>query len=307
MRVSDMQITVAQRKGWGFWSHLVLATMLSLAMPFLGSAYLGLKAPNEQAEWQRRAASLSAVMFVAVAFPYVVNFERSILLVIGSFWGFMAALSVVSLWRAAVRKNSAIVIAPGGLNALVAVFNICILSYFSILWVDWPEVVLFRATETTPTVTEGDLLYGLKYSPMRDDDGWQVGRLQRGHLVVARIAGNETLIRVLAVPGDIVAIDRYAVLINGSRILLGGRIVSSPSSADALAELAQKKTSIVKPKHLLVTRDAALLNPPSGEPAAFEIREADVVLVPWAKVWSIGGHPGKDSDLDQPKYPFFRN
>jgi hypothetical protein len=305
--MSEMQMAATRARGWSFWGHLVAATLISLMMPYLGSAYLGLKSATEQSEWQRRTIPLNALTLVVFSLPFVVNFELTALLFLAACWALLAASSVVSLWRTALRRDCVMAIAPGGLNSLTFILSIAAGILLATVQLGWPGVILFRATETTPTVAEGELLYGLKYDPMRDDDGWQVSRLQRGHLVVARIGGNETLVRVLAVPGDIVAIDKYVVLTNGSRILLGGRIVSWPSSADALAELAQKRTSIVEPRHLLVARDTALLNPPSGEATALDIREGDVVLVPWAKFWSVGDHPGEDSDLAQPKYPFFRN
>lgn len=309
--MSEMQIAATRAQGWSFWGHLVAATLLSLMMPYLGSAYLGLKSATDQSEWQRRTIPLSALTLVVFAFPFAVNLELSALLFLAVSWMLLAAFSVVSLWRAALRKNCVMAIASGGLNSLTFVLSIAFGVLLAAAQLGWPGIVLFRATETTPTVTAGELLYGLKYVPLPEGDGWSSrgysAPVQRGQLVLARIADKESLVRVLAVPGDIVAVDGYALLINGSQRLLGDRTQAWASGAEALAALAQKQAKIVDPGHLLVASDAGLQNPPSSGFPIIDIRDDDIVLVPWAKFWSMGDHPGEDSDLKQPAYPFFRD
>lgn len=227
--MSEMQVAAIRGKGGGFWTHLGVATVLSLAVPYLGLAYLGLKSSDAKVEWQRRTAPIGIVVLIVLALPHALSFELAILLLAASSWALAVAFSIVSLWRAALRKDSAIAIAPGGFGSLMSVLGIALLIAVTMLRLDWPEVILFRATEATPTVAEGELLYGLKYTPSSDGNGWSQqdhsGGVRRGHLVLARIAGKESLVRVLAVQGDIFAVDKYALLINGSRILLGGRTV----------------------------------------------------------------------------------
>ncbi len=309
--MSEMQIAAAQRRGWSFWLHLAIATVFSLLMPYVGSAYLGLKTPKAQTEWQRRALPINLMIVIAIILPYALNFDLAMLLAFAIGWTLVVAFSIGSLWRAALCKDSHIVVAPDGPSSLIYFLAMIPVIAWTMLQLEWPQVVLFRATETTPTVAEGELLYGLKYVPLPEGGGWSSrgysAPVQRGQLVLARIADKESLVRVLAVPGDIVAVDGYALLINGSQRSLGDRTQAWASGAEALAALAQKQAKVVDPGHLLVASDAGLQNPPSSGFPIIDIRDDDIVLVPWAKFWSLGDHPGEDSDLAQPKYPFFRN
>jgi hypothetical protein len=331
--MSESQVAAIRGRGGRFWAHLGVATILSFAVPYLGLAYLGIRSPDEKVEWQRRAAPLGIVLLIVCILPFALNFELAAMLFLASSWTLLSALSIVSLWRAALRKDTYVAVAPGSLGSLISVLNIAMFTALITLRLDWPEVILFRATETTPTVTEGDLLYGLKYTPTPDGEEWrrrhQDGRIQRGQLVLAMIAGEERLVRVLAVPGDIFAIEDDALLLNGSRVSLRsltepwdrdrlnklvGDLAGSGESAgdDALGQLAQKQAKVVRPKRFLVARDAAFLNPGflnpgSGPVPVLEISDDEIVLVPWAKFWSIGDHPGTDSEIVQPTTVFFRN
>ncbi|MDY0872457.1 hypothetical protein [Dongia rigui] len=326
--MSDTQIAAAQQKRWSFWPHLAFSTLLSLIMPYLGSTYLGLKSPDKKIEWQRKAMPISAAMLAAIAIPYLLNLSLAPLIFFALAWALNGIASVVVLWRAALRSDASISIAPSGFNSLLLVFNILVFAWLGSLSFTWPDISLFRATETTPVVATGDLLYGLKYTPITDDNGWsrrdQSGRIERGQLLLARIEGKESLVRVLAVPGDIFATADDALLINGSRVSL--RSLTEPwdkdrlnklahdiatagdiAGADALDQLVQSQAKVVQTKRLLVARDAAFLKPAFGAAVpVLEISEEDVVLVPWAKFWSMGDHPGAKSDIAQPSNLFFR-
>jgi hypothetical protein len=327
--MSEMPVATSQRRSWTFWPHLGVATVFSLLMPYLGSAYLGLKSPKRQTEWQRRALPINLVIVIAIVFPYALNFDLTMLLVFAIGWTLVVAFSIGSLWRAALRRDSQVVVAPDGPSSLIYLLAMIPLIASTILRLDWPEVALFRATEATPTVAAGELLYGLKYTPRpdgneqsRQDRG---ARLERGQLILAKIAGKESLARVLAVQGDIFAMGDDALLINGSRVslrsltepwdeyrlnqLVDGLVGSGHSAGEnALDRLVQKQAKVVSSGRLLVAREAAFVSLEFGAVVrVYEIPEEDVVLVPWAKFWSLGDHPGTDSDLAQPKYPFFRN
>lgn len=317
--MSDMQVAAVQRKGWSFWAHLALATVLSFIMPYLGSAYLGLKSSNKAVEWQRKSTPLSAAMFAVLALPFLLNFSLVPLIFFSAIWALVGIGSVVVLWRGALRLDANLDIAPGGFTSLIFAINILLFAAIGDWPMNWPEISLFRAPESTPVVAAGDLLYGFKYAPDRI-------RLQRGQLILANVDGENALVRVLAVPGDIFALGENTIYLNGftmpayiqsefgwadarkMREILSG--IEAPGDRSRPANLmgnmialdgaVPDKAEVLGPASFVVARDTDLLRDGKEALKVYSIGPRHILSVPWARLWSWADHPGARSDLAQP-------
>lgn len=302
------------------WPHLLFATLLSTLVPYLGSAYLGLPARNEEQEWQRRTTALSILFFAVVLFPRILNFELLTIALVGGIWTLLGLASAVSLLRAAWGARKSIWVVRGGWLTSITVFNIAMLAWLGIQQIRLPNIALISAPHDTPLVETGESLYGFEYDARRI-------QLQRGQLVVARLNYKPTLVRILAVPGDIFASGQRSFQVNGFKTSLAEKPPVDPSRQKGILEdvveaisnpdqrssdilvadgfVAVKGTDGVAPQVLLrdefiVAFDAELIGPSQPILPTIMIERDDIVSVPWAKFWSIVDHPGRSSDLVQP-------
>lgn len=295
-------------------------------MPFLGSSYLGLRAGSPEEEWQRKAVPISALMLATMSLPSVVHFSLAPLLFMGCAWLMVAIISVISLWRQVLFRKAKIAAAAGGVTTLIFVLNIIIFGYAAVSYrIDWPEITVFKAPETTPTVAAGEFLYGMKYEALTRDDGVLNHdhniRIQRGQLVLAQVEGQESLVRVLAVEGDIFKVEPGTLFINGAKATVGGRfepgdrydlarmveeisLLGEFAGYDAMMELARTRARVIGVKQVVVARDRDLLNSPAETVPTFDLTDNDIIALPWAKFWSLDDYPGKQSKLVQPSVVF---
>lgn len=314
----------AKRRPHFLWPHLLFATLLSLFVPYLGAAYLGLPARDAANDWQRRTVALSIIMMAIILLPHIWHFELLLLLLIGGFWIVFGAASAFAHWRVALRDPATIRIVPGWLSVAMLIVNIAVFSLLALQQMRLPAPLFIFAPDDTPLVKAGETLYGFKYDPHKI-------HLQRGQLVLASVNYEPTLVRMIAVPGDIFVPGTFAINVNATSITLTQQNLSlkahvgwalkdivealnDPDNSSYIARISDRSVKLsgandTEPQILgrdtfIVARDEDLVDPKQPALPTTTIGREDIVSVPWGKFWSFGDYPGDQSDLVQPSVVF---
>lgn len=300
------------------WLHLGYATILSLLVPFLGMAYLGIGAGDRETEWRQRSLALFLILIGLLLVQGLLdaNFLKVLAAVAG--WFCVGLISVFCLWRAVRRNTTSINVVRGWFVSAAFVLQIAIFSWGLQFNLPRPDLVFISAPNNTPNVTTGETLLGLEYDP------YDI-RVQRGQLVVAEIDHMPQLVRVIAIPGDILSFAESSIQINAATIRLvdDGRKIALGDLVEQLGEPDQdlvasisddgsvdfgtdgvQAPSLVRPRRFVVAFDNDIVNPRQGVFPLTVIHQRDIVSLPWAKLWSLSDHPGKYSDLAQPSIVF---
>lgn len=311
------------------WPHLFVAGVVSLLVPGFGGVYLGLPPKNERVALERIFMPLGSLILWGGLCLCLVEAGLLVALMMAVAWLIVGAYYAMRDCRQATRHPDLVQIVPGAARS--ASIDIIVLGIFAVLLLaigPVKNVRLFDAPQTTPVTAEGELLVGLVRSS-RDYV------LQRGQLIVTDIGGEPTLVRILAVPGDLFGQSPNRLHINGGQIgirnayFAGGGAYELRSLAEHLIYPAHKAhkaqiarnwsnyvfeeakveipqdTIVLGWSTFVVARDSDLMQE-SAEPLPVDLislGQEDEVIVPWAKFWSLNDRPGERSRLGQPLIP----
>lgn len=300
------------------WLHLAYATILSLLVPFLGMSYLGIGARDRETEWHQRSVALVLLIMGLLLVQGLLAASWFMVLTAVAGWFCAGLISVFHLWRAVRRNYASINVARDWILSAAFVFQIAMISGGLQYYMPRPDIVFISAPNNTPNVTIGETLLGLEYRP--NDI-----RVQRGQLVVAEIDHIPQLVRVIAIPGDILSFGESSIQINAASIRLvdDGRKIPLDDLVEQLGDPeremvasirddgsidfgtdAVQAPSLVRPRLFVVAYDNDIVNPQQGMFPLTVIHQRDIVSLPWAKLWSLNDQPGKYSDLAQPRIVF---
>jgi hypothetical protein len=309
MAIADEGRRTPQR----LWPHLLCAVFLSLLVPGWGGRYLFSSSKTSGIGTLTSAGCAVAILFF-VAQDY--NLNLLILCVIG--WSANGMWCGFQECRLALACPRDLRIAPLNFNAQLIASLIWIPTVLLLMAQGRAPTSFFSASNDTPLVRAGDILYGIDYGK-----SWI--EVARGQLLLASIDSKPSLVRVIGIPGDIVTIGSYAINVNAITIHIGASPERDRSDARAylsgvasalaypgnrrrdedisrdLNVLLSKDTVVVGLSSYLIAQDQDILAPRTARLPTAIVNANKVIAVPWAKLGFLQGMPGSSSGIAQPQ------
>ncbi len=322
--MSENQSRDAARQYIGaHWSQLVFATIINIVLPGSGASYLGFPSRRKRTAWQEHQSSLAILLLILWGVAAVIDLELSMIVCLLSIWLLVGVGLSVQTWRKALAEPSLVKVQPIESDTWLMLMLILGTACFGIAQSRLGDLTFFTAPNASAGTAAHDLFYGFRYAPEKI-------RLNRGQLILANVDGEDALVRVLAVPGDIFALGENTIYLNGFSAPQHAAPSTKPSAVwrmrDMLDDLAApgersqpasmtgnivaldaaipNKSEVLGPASFVVARDWDLLQDGLDDLTVYSIGPRHIISVPWARVWSWGDRPGGRSDLAQPMINF---
>ncbi len=301
------------------WRRLICAALLSAVLPGWGGRYLGMTPSDGRARRYPSHATSALTVCVGAIILFLFwaqNFDFNQLILFTGVWVSCGLSCACREWRWALKNPESVKVTPLKTDTSLIGILVWIPVVVFLLNQGATFPTFFLAPNDTPLIKAGDILYGFDY----DSGKMEIGR---GQLVVANIDSKPRLVRVMAIPGDILGIEPYALRVNGSVLKYGVSERSGRSSLyqlqdlantlanpgqrwadleiiDNSAELSNRDATILHRRKYIVASDADLLTPRQALLHTTTISSKDIVIVPWAKLEFLGRMPGSSSSIAQP-------